>query len=69
VFIDPPYDLPDAEIAADLAALRPLVSPDALVVVERATRRGPLDLPADWGLWRRREYGDTALDLLEPVDG
>ncbi|NLT26302.1 MAG: 16S rRNA (guanine(966)-N(2))-methyltransferase RsmD [Microbacteriaceae bacterium] len=69
VFIDPPYDLPDAEIAADLAALRPLVSPDALVVVERATRRGPLDLPAGWGLWRRREYGDTALDLLEPVDG
>lgn len=68
VFIDPPYELADAELVADLAALRPLVSADALVVVERSARRGPLELPAGWALWRRREYGDTALDLLEPVE-
>ena len=69
VFIDPPYELADAELVADLVALRPLVSPEALVIVERSARRGALELPEGWALWRRREYGDTALDLLEPVEG
>jgi len=61
VFLDPPYDLPDAELAANLAALVPLLDPDALVVVERSSRSPE---PA-WGpgleLVRRKDYGDTTL--------
>jgi len=61
VFLDPPYDLPDAELAANLAALTPLLDPDALVVVERSSRSPE----PTWGpglvLERRKNYGDTTL--------
>ncbi|WP_104166769.1 16S rRNA (guanine(966)-N(2))-methyltransferase RsmD [Cryobacterium sp. N22] len=61
VFLDPPYDLADAELAANLAALTPLLDPDALVVVERSSRSPE----PTWGpglvLERRKNYGDTTL--------
>jgi 16S rRNA (guanine966-N2)-methyltransferase len=61
VFLDPPYDLPETELAANLLALAPLLDPDALVVVERSSRSPE---PA-WGpglrLERRKDYGDTTL--------
>lgn len=68
VFLDPPYDLPDAELAENLAALAPALAPDALVVVERAARSGA----PDWtgaGLEpiRDRVYGDTAIWWGRPV--
>ncbi|TFC40982.1 16S rRNA (guanine(966)-N(2))-methyltransferase RsmD [Cryobacterium sp. TMT1-21] len=61
VFLDPPYDLPEAELGHNLAALTPLLDPDALVVVERSSRSpepewGP-GLEAD----RRKDYGDTTV--------
>lgn len=61
VFLDPPYDLADAEVAENLRALGPLLDRDALVVVERSSRSPE---PA-WGpgleLERRKDYGDTTL--------
>lgn len=64
VLLDPPYDLADAEVDADLAALLPRLSPDALVVVERSARsRAPLP-PAGLALERTRVSGDTAVHLL-----
>lgn len=68
VFTDPPYDLPDAEMTADLTALAPLLSPDAVVVIERARRAAPPDLAAA-GLSpiRERAYGDTMLWWAEPA--
>jgi 16S rRNA (guanine966-N2)-methyltransferase len=62
VFLDPPYDLPDAELATNLADLAASLAPDALVIVERSSRSGPPDWRAA-GLepLRDRAYGDTAL--------
>lgn len=62
VFTDPPYDLEDAAMTADLQALTPLLSSDAVVVIERARRSTPPDLDAA-GLvpLREKSYGDTAV--------
>ncbi|GAA4481461.1 16S rRNA (guanine(966)-N(2))-methyltransferase RsmD [Microbacterium panaciterrae] len=68
VFTDPPYDLPDADMTADLAALAPLLSADAVVVIERASRSTPPDLAAaGLQLIRERAYGDTMLWWAEPA--
>lgn len=68
VFSDPPYDLSDAAMTADLVALAPLLSPEALVVVERARRASEPDFAAA-GLEqiRARTYGDTAVWWAEPT--
>lgn len=68
VFSDPPYDLDDAAMTADLVALAPLLSPDALVVIERARRSTPPDFAAaGLELIREKVYGDTALWWAEPM--
>ncbi|MDN4614985.1 16S rRNA (guanine(966)-N(2))-methyltransferase RsmD [Leifsonia sp. F6_8S_P_1B] len=61
VFIDPPYDVDDAELLAVLTALEPLLAPDAVVCVERSTRTGEPSLPAGLVVERRKDYGETAL--------
>lgn len=67
VFVDPPYDVPDAELTRTLAALAPHLDDDAVVIVERA-RRSP---EPDWAVagmvaLRDRTYGDTALWWGQP---
>ncbi len=68
VFSDPPYDMDDAAMTADLVALAPLLSDDALVVIERAKRSTPPSLDAA-GLEevRTKVYGDTALWWAQPA--
>lgn len=67
VFTDPPYDLDDAAMTADLVTLAPLLAPDAVVVVERARRSTPPDLDtAGLRLFREKTYGDTTLWWAEP---
>jgi len=68
VFLDPPYDLPAAELDAALAALAPLLAADALVIVERSSRSGAPGWEAA-GLepLRDRAYGDTALWWGQPA--
>ena len=61
VFIDPPYDLPDAALTHDLALLAPLLADEAVVVVERSSRSAEPDWPAGISPDRRRDYGETAL--------
>lgn len=62
VFTDPPYDLDDAAMDADLAALAPLLSPDAIVVIERGKRAtAPALAAAGLELVREKTYGDTRL--------
>lgn len=66
--LDPPYDLPDAELSEDLSLLAPLLAADGLVVVERATRSGAPDwAAAGLAAWRDRAYGDTTLWWGEPA--
>jgi 16S rRNA (guanine966-N2)-methyltransferase len=61
VFLDPPYDQADSELAAVLSALGApgWLAPGALVVLERAEAAGPPPLPADWMVNWQRAYGDT----------
>ncbi len=64
VFIDPPYDLGMPELDQALAALVPLLAPDAIVVLERGARTSEPVWPAGLELERRKEYGDTAVYWL-----
>ena len=68
VFTDPPYDLDDAAMTADLVALAPLLSADAVVVIERGKRATPPDLEAaGLALIREKAYGDTRIWWAEPA--
>jgi 16S rRNA (guanine966-N2)-methyltransferase len=64
VFLDPPYELADAELSRNLAALMPALSPDAVVVVERSSRGAEPLWPDRFALDRRKDYGDTAVYWL-----
>ncbi len=61
VFLDPPYDLADADLSTTLALLVPLLSPGAEVVVERGSRSPEPSLPDGLVATRGKRYGDTAL--------
>ena len=61
VFADPPYAMPEAEVARMLSALaeQGWLAPGALVIVERATRSGPLSWPDGFVPDRARRYGEA----------
>jgi 16S rRNA (guanine966-N2)-methyltransferase len=63
VFLDPPYDIPSAELAAALRALTTggWLASGALVVVERASRDGPPEWPEGLTALRGRRYGEGSL--------
>ncbi|HEX5542410.1 MAG TPA: 16S rRNA (guanine(966)-N(2))-methyltransferase RsmD [Micromonospora sp.] len=63
VFADPPYDVPDKEVTAMLAALVEggWLATEAVVVVERATRAGPVTWMEGITEQRSRRYGETTL--------
>ncbi|MFF4879177.1 16S rRNA (guanine(966)-N(2))-methyltransferase RsmD [Micromonospora sp. NPDC000668] len=63
VFADPPYAVPDAEITALQTTLVDggWLVPDALVVVERSSRTGPVDWVDGITAERSRRYGETTL--------
>lgn len=68
VFTDPPYDLDDAAMTADLLSLAPLLSAEAIVVIERAKRSAAPDLDAaGLELVREKTYGDTAVWWAQPA--
>ena len=61
VFADPPYALPDAAVGRALALLAEggWLAPGALVIVERATRSGPVSWPDGFVPDRARRYGEA----------
>jgi 16S rRNA (guanine966-N2)-methyltransferase len=63
VLIDPPYAVDSAQLGAILTSLATggWVADGALVVIERATRDGEPDWPANFEPMRIKRYGDTAL--------
>ncbi|GAA2760429.1 16S rRNA (guanine(966)-N(2))-methyltransferase RsmD [Actinopolymorpha rutila] len=63
VYVDPPYSLPDASVAAVLRGLagNGWLAPDAVVVVERSARSAEFPWPPGFTADRMRKYGDTAL--------
>ena len=61
-FLDPPYALEDEVLRADLEALgRGWLADQALVVVERSSRRPALEWPEGYAPARVKRYGETAL--------
>jgi 16S rRNA (guanine(966)-N(2))-methyltransferase RsmD len=63
VFADPPYAVPDEEVTAVQAALVDggWLAADAVVVIERATRSGPLTWVKGITSEHSRRYGETTL--------
>jgi len=63
VFADPPYDLTPSRLNETLRGLRDnrWLAHDADVVVERATRDGPVTWPDGYEADRRRAYGEGTL--------
>jgi 16S rRNA (guanine966-N2)-methyltransferase len=66
VFADPPYALADGEVSAMLSLVagagredRAWLAPGALVIVERATRSGPVRWPEGIAADRARRYGEA----------
>jgi 16S rRNA (guanine966-N2)-methyltransferase len=61
VFADPPYALAGDEVSAMLLTLSDhgWLAPGALVIVERATRSGPVSWPAGLRPDRARRYGEA----------
>jgi 16S rRNA (guanine966-N2)-methyltransferase len=67
VFLDPPYDVDETELTATLTLLVPRLVPDAVVVIERASRSPEPALPPGLGHDRVKRYGDTALWWAGPA--
>lgn len=67
VFIDPPYDVETSEIETLLLALRPALTDDALVVIERSGRTAPITWPDGWQDDGTKAYGETALQFGGPA--
>lgn len=63
VFLDPPYDLSEESLGADLAALvsRGWLGDDALVVVERSKRSAEPTWPDGLEAERMKKYGETVI--------
>jgi 16S rRNA (guanine966-N2)-methyltransferase len=70
VFIDPPYDLGEAELAEALEALVPHLAPEAVVVLERGSRSPAPTVPRSFEPLRRKAYGETIVYSYEaaPVE-
>jgi 16S rRNA (guanine966-N2)-methyltransferase len=65
VFIDPPYEIGNAEVVSNLDALLPILHPDALVAVERSSRSEQPEFPSQYALADEKNYGDTVVYWLE----
>lgn len=64
VFIDPPYDIENSMVEANLAALLPHLHERAIVILERSSRTEPVTLPAGYELEDEKNYGDTTVYWL-----
>ncbi len=69
VLIDPPYDVPEPDLAAVLAGLAPHLAPAAVVVVERSVRSPEPTWPAGLARVGEKRYGETVLWFAEPAAG
>ncbi len=63
VFADPPYVFAQAEALLCGLDTRQLVAPGGCIIYESARKTPPPDILCRWTLFRRAEYGDTALSF------
>ena len=69
VFLDPPYDVAEDDLTHALELLAPSLAPDAVVILERASRSPEPVLPAGLAHIRDKRYGDTRLWWVHPSAG
>lgn len=69
VFLDPPYELGEPALVNALSALAERLEPEAIVMVERASKHAEPAWPAGLTIARRRNYGDTTLWWLARSTG
>ena len=65
VLIDPPYDLPEDDLAGVLAGIGSALTAHGVVVVERASRTPEPTWPTTLVRLDRRSYGDTVMWFAE----
>ena len=63
VFVDPPYDVPSADLDDHLSDLASSVTAGGLIVVERSTR-SVAPATQNWREYDSRSYGETAVYYL-----
>ncbi|MBC7723140.1 MAG: 16S rRNA (guanine(966)-N(2))-methyltransferase RsmD [Burkholderiaceae bacterium] len=68
VFLDPPYDLDEAELTLNLAALVVRLAPGAVVLVERGSRSPEPVWPRGIVRDRSKKHGDTTLWWARETD-
>ena len=64
VFVDPPYDFPNAELEQLLVTVAEALSEEGLVIVERSSRSEQLEIET-LELQSSKNYGDTAVWIFE----
>lgn len=64
VFIDPPYELDNSAVADVLKLLPRVLNPQATIVLERSTRSGLCELPAELSHDKDKVYGETTIHWL-----
>lgn len=65
VLLDPPYDLPDGDLAAAVAGAARCTAPGGVVVVERSSRAAAPTWPAPLVALDDRRYGETRVWFAE----
>ena len=61
IMLDPPYDLAEHEMTANLSAVAPLLAADGAVLVERSSRSPEPSWPEGMQRYREKRYGETVL--------
>ena len=59
VFIDPPYEVSNEDVIANLTELVNRLSSKAVIMLERSSRSDALQLPEELQLDEEKNYGDT----------
>lgn len=63
VFVDPPYELTESELAENLIQIAARTAADALLIVERSSRSPEPQWPATFSDVREKKYGETTVWL------
>ncbi|PWH05477.1 16S rRNA (guanine(966)-N(2))-methyltransferase RsmD [Brachybacterium endophyticum] len=66
VFLDPPYEVATETLEQLLVTVRPALTDDALVVIERSSRSRPIEWPGGWADDGAKAYGETVLQYGGP---
>ena len=67
VFLDPPYDIADGELAAVVASAVPHLAPHAPLVLEVSSRKRAPEWPPGLQLVQTKVYGETTVHFAERV--